>query len=1277
MRILIVALAAFLQCDAVTLYVKSNVHQKCPESAASSSPCEHLSFYIQHTEEYFISNTTFIFLRGTHELEFNDRIHLENISHFTLTSDQEITEGVPTIQCVGTRRSGFYFTNSSEIFISNLMISQCGMHLVNNVHAALALDTVYNVTISGVTIRDCKAFGLHADRTFGKVLVSKSKFLNNTGDSAVYGGNVRFWYDYRHCNSKSETDLVIESSQFIGGYDVLNKYGYYYPTATGLTLLISCPFIHVNITNITAYNNLADDGGNVAISLDFKNYRENIGSVSLRNSLIQAGTGHRGGGLRVWSYARLKSGSTTCSNISRTYTTLHVENVSFVGNQARVGGGALYISHYEQEHVDCVLRQILFTNCTFSENHVPAFGNGGVMEVIKHKISRYIPHVSPQFEITFNNSIFTNNWNILDQRKSIHGAILDIFAVDRITFNCCNFTDNNSTTLSAVDSNLVFLGHILFKNNSGVNGGALKFCDSSIVYLRNTYVLFEGNHAHAAGGAIYAEQRCLETASPCFFQPEVPGVVTFKNLSSMVKLKFINNTANFAGTAIYGGTVDYCYTFQSFNRSYFHSKAVFDSIVDTSDEQSSSPISSDPVGVCLCDHSNDLVEINCNKKRLELDVFPGRTFRISAASVGQRNGTVPAVIKGLVVDDQNSSTTILYPNKTNLLVPTKGCVWLDFSIQSNESIVKFNLTVEQFNANGASFYYKFHPPQVIVNLTSCPWGFTSHNSLCICKRDVRRKDIYCNNDTQVITRQGRIWIGYNLFRSVDQENIIVHRLCPYNYCNLENVSVNFTTTDSQCANHRVGMLCGACGDNKSVSLGGSHCLKCSKSSVALVILFVFMGLFLVLFLIAFNLTVTEGTVNALIFYVNMIQINRDVYFPGSEFPFPIQLLRGFISWLNLDFGFVACFYKGMDTYAKVWLQFVFPIYIWFIVVVIVYLSRRFYAVQRLIGKNAVKILATLFLLSTAKLSRTVILTMSYQSVSLSPEDRVDLWTLDGNVPYLRGKHIPLFLTGVLFLMLIFMYSSLLAFIQCLVRVPNKRPFTFISHLKPFFDAYTGPYKDVCRFWTGFLLFVRMVLFFLFSLNALDDPTVKLTFTSFSCFLILALLSCFRGVYKKAHLDFLEALSFFNLGTLSVISCYFTSSGVNQTGLLIAGGVSVAVCAATFFTIITFHGYNQLKDMKGGCCSVKNSFKSYWYSVRYSQDFECLTNSSVCPSAIPRAATTSTEVFVSTPEECSLQAKQLQQQQNINTDKPMIPVVIRYDRCREPLLECEEDSDNNN
>ena len=98
------------------------------------------------------------------------------------------------------------------------------------------------------------------------------------------------------------------------------------------------------------------------------------------------------------------------------------------------------------------------------------------------------------------------------------------------------------------------------------------------------------------------------------------------------------------------------------------------------------------------------------------------------------------------------------------------------------------------------------------------------------------------------------------------------------------------------------------------------------------------GLLLILFLIACNFTVSEGTINGLLFYTHVIHRNSDVFFPGSTGN--TNIFRLFVAWLNLDSGFEVCFYKSMNQYQKMWIQCGFLFYLYSLEFAIIILSRK-------------------------------------------------------------------------------------------------------------------------------------------------------------------------------------------------------------------------------------------------------------------------------------------------------------------------------------------------
>ena len=318
-----------------------------------------------------------------------------------------------------------------------------------------------------------------------------------------------------------------------------------------------------------------------------------------------------------------------------------------------------------------------------------------------------------------------------------------------------------------------------------------------------------------------------------------------------------------------------------------------------------------------------------------------------------------------------------------------------------------------------------------------------------------------------------------------------------------------------------------------------------------------------------NLTVSVGTINGLIFYASIVKISEStgIFFPNGSIP----VLSQFIAWLNLDLGIETCFYPGMTAYAKVWLQFVFPLYIWFIIATIIVLCRYSTWLSNKIGGNVVQVLATLILLSFTKIFRTFAPALTW--ITLPCENSTTVWYVDGNVPYFSLKHYILIAAAGLFLLLAVPYTLALLFDAVIEKYITTISFFRRQWIKfkPFVDAYHGPYKDNCRFWTGLLLLVCMS-FTLVSLHLHTFGT--LIFITATTTILLSLLVNFEGVYQNKYLNSLECLSYLNLGLLSALAAVFQNNGYNEEVVSI---ISVSVALATFIGLLLFHAYLRVKN----------------------------------------------------------------------------------------------------
>ena len=504
----------------------------------------------------------------------------------------------------------------------------------------------------------------------------------------------------------------------------------------------------------------------------------------------------------------------------------------------------------------------------------------------------------------------------------------------------------------------------------------------------------------------------------------------------------------------------------------------------------------------------------------------------------------------------------------------RTCTNLTYTIKSSHQIEQMILTVEKLPATQYNLQYtarnklplSLKDLHLNIHLIPCPMGFVLNNSLCICHPQLKKYGMNCSIDTQKVNRKVSVWINVT-FTNGSQNGVLLHNHCPFDYCKPESFDLNLEDPDEQCAFHRSGILCGACQNNLSHVFGTSVCRECSSLWALLwVPVIALAGIALVVLLIVLNLTVSVGTINGLIFYANIVRANHATFFPPNT---TNSFLSWFIAWINLDIGIEACFYNELDAYVKTWLQFVFPLYIWFLVITIIVLSHYYTLAARLSGRNAVPVLATLFLLSYAKLLRIIITV--FQSTELEYPDKSvrKIWLYDGNVDYLMGKHIPLFIAALILLLISLPYTVVLIFIQQLQHWSSYRVLFWIHKLKPLFDAYTGPYKDKHRYWTGLLLLIRVVLFLTFSIHGKTMTAIILTVLTLFMHMILA-----GGVYKKWSVNAIEYSFFFNLGILAFATLYTEVSGKYQTEVAY---ISAIIAFALFIIIVTLHILTKFKS----------------------------------------------------------------------------------------------------
>ena len=355
-------------------------------------------------------------------------------------------------------------------------------------------------------------------------------------------------------------------------------------------------------------------------------------------------------------------------------------------------------------------------------------------------------------------------------------------------------------------------------------------------------------------------------------------------------------------------------------------------------------------------------------------------------------------------------------------------------------------------------------------------------------------------------------------------------------------------------------------------LSSSRCLQCSNNYLALLIPFALAGIVLVLLLFVLDLTVATGTLNGLIFYINILDAST-IFRTGER-----DTLTIFIAWLNLDLGIETCFYDGMDEYAYSWLQFVFPVYLWLLVGLLIFASHYSSKIANFLGSNPISVLATLFLLSFTKIYNAICFAVAYTDVYY-PNGNGRVWFFDGNLDFFRGRHIPLFLFSVLAFVFFSVPFTLILLFGSSLRKSKKKSFAWINSpklWKPFLDAYYAPYKDSHHCWTGLLLVLRFILLLSFVINTFGDRSLNLFMLILASFSTLMLAWNTGGIYKNWYLNLLESFFYFQLG-ISAAGVYYVRA--IDGNLAAFSHAMLSVTLAVFVGIIVFHVFLRVNETK--------------------------------------------------------------------------------------------------
>ena len=772
-------------------------------------------------------------------------------------------------------------------------------------------------------------------------------------------------------------------------------------------------------------------------------------------------------------------------------------------------------------------------------------------------------------------SVTMENCKLTRNSLSVQHSTVVLSGISQLT------DTNQSSAISSYFSNITLSGVVTFANNRGIRGGAMALYLSTLYLAPGTNVLFINNSAMETGGAIYVDPSLTphqlllimeqvsfpETATEdirprCFYQ------LLNCSVDANYTFSFANNSAVNGGDDIYGASLQ------------FHQGSGKCNLNVSINNSGISSVSSDPTRVCLCDSEGTPQCKNNSYIFRNYAVHPGEMFAISAVVVGGDFGAA----RGPIYADFLPSNHPSLPSLTSISQYTQvignitHCSNLNYSIHDydHENIVMYLTTVYIGTLKGHSECGDescFHTTPVYLNITLLPClpGFTllGEPPVCDCYPVLTDNNVECDiiHGRGVFSWNGSQWVD------IDGDSIVYSQYCPFNYCDINSEQVDLIDDpDSQCAFNRAGRLCGGCKENYSLAIGSSHCIHCpNNNNLALLIFFAAAGFLLVLVISAFNLTVTQGMINGLIFYANIVWTYQCIFFPEEQkLNTLLVFLKTFIAWVNLDFGIETCFVDGLTAFWKTWLQFVFPFYIMAIAGLIIVAAKYSTRLTNLLANKAVPVLNTLFLLSYMKLLRIVAAALEFSTITEYPEGSTSVvWSKDGNLSYFGFPHILLFLAGLATLLFLWLpYTLLLFSIQWLRRLPFFMLTKWIMRFHPVYDAYFAPLKHKHQYWFGVLLLARGILLVIFASTFTVPQSINLLLLLIFGIILLFYMALTQPYKNKAVL-LLQSSFLMNLTLLSGFAIFARThpNGPSLHVQAIAVGLSTGVAFLQFCGII--------------------------------------------------------------------------------------------------------------
>ena len=972
---------------------------------------------------------------------------------------------MPSTSILYPNDTSFYFHDSQSVtlfisYCSDIMLSKVK---INNYYgfAVLLINPNNNLTLSNVSISDSS----------GSLQCLKKISLSCGGSGVIlYFSNLDNRTEVLRAHVLLNTTYIRGVFNIVPYDDISNAYKVHTEESkaisafsAGMTVVFSQGDYNANVILCNTYWQYIYGGLFSGIAFIFSDAP--VGKVSITitkstfNHNVYQGNGSVGIGCMVTSTKRFASSFK--NTLDMTWNIITVTESEFIEHIDYFPSNDFYfqyhsiLSLYNHSFFHIITSsnvlnklRIYFSHLTYHQRYIGICNPFILSETTKgHKNLEFILHsieiqsdfnyISVEIAVNFGKVVFVNT-------KSVY-----------INGENNSFINITGSIIQAYNSDIHLNGTLLFYNNKASHGAAIRLDSLSYLFIHeSTNATFINNSAFFFGGAIYSQMnRNLPMTNPlCTIQIVSQSISQLK-----AKMSFKENVAKLAGNSIY---VSSLYDCQQVYLKKENLNDLYKKLFHFNENRTYLEISSVAVSADHCSTSNNNNTIDNNQI---IQVYPGQTITAGLRAY-DLNG------KPTYADILIRLTKKIVAFHNLLAVDIKNHLPIEQRIQTvySNNCTTLNFTIFPESTNDKIMYLYFevvgYTPTAIVKLVqqTCPPGFVYNKSKksCGCSTFLKSFDIiHCDIDTTSVHIPPKSWLGI-----LDNEYTVgYNQQCPPGYCQ-PNTIINITQHDIMCKENRMGWLCGQCKVNYSVVLGSSDCYKCSNTlHIAITLTFgILGGIVYVLVLFGLRLTIDLGTLGGFIFWLNVIW----PYVIPSNMTFNDRILK-FMEYLltsiKYQWNIPVCITSNLNELGKTAVLYFFPFYLWFIVAVIVLLSRYFTRIANLIVGSSVQVLVTLMYISYSDLFSISLLVLTPAHLhfnNTNSSGKLLVWFKDGSVLYGQNPyHIALICMSIAVLSLFIVPFTLVGLFG--VKILRSR---FIAkYVHPFIDAIQGPYKEKLRY----------------------------------------------------------------------------------------------------------------------------------------------------------------------------------------------------------------------